>query len=99
MYLLEINLEYRVIIGISAMVVLFGSFLIVFVNSQRKKLQYPKDHQRSHQEQQKNLTEQNLLLEQRVKDRTVELLHQKEALQRSLHELNATQAQLIQREK
>ena len=41
--LLEINLEYRVIFGISGMVLLFTSFLVVFVVSQRKKLQYHKD--------------------------------------------------------
>ena len=99
MRLLQIDIEYRVIIGISAMVILFTSFLIVFVNSQRKKLQYHKNLNALHQEQQQLLTEQNALLEKRVQERTTELQQQKEALQQSLLELKATQLQLIQREK
>jgi two-component system, NtrC family, sensor kinase len=99
MQLLEIDLEYRVIFGISGMVVLFTSFLIVFIISQRKKLQYHKDLHALHEEQEKILTEQNLLLEKRVEERTTELMFQKNELQKSLHELKLTQLQLIQKEK
>lgn len=99
MYLFELTIEDRVIIGISGMVLLFSVFLISFVTSQRKKLQYHKELQLLHEAQQKSLQEQNNLLEQRVQERTVELNQQKEALQNSLTELKATQLHLIQKEK
>jgi two-component system NtrC family sensor kinase len=99
MQLLEISLEQRVIFGISGMVLLFGSFLIVFVMSQRKKLQYHKDLNALHKEQQDILTQQNILLEKRVEERTTELVFQKNELQKSLHDLSLAQLQLIQKEK
>lgn len=99
MQLLEINIEYRVIFGISGMVVLFASFLIVFIISQRKKLQYHKKLHVLHEQQQQILTQQNLLLEKRVEERTLDLVIQKNELQKSLRELNMAQLQLIQREK
>ncbi|MFI5159917.1 MAG: sensor histidine kinase [Sphingobacteriales bacterium] len=99
MQLLEISLESRVIFGISGMVLLFTSFLVVFVVSQRKKLQYHKDLHTLHEEQQQILTQQNVLLEQRVEERTTELVFQKNQLQKSLHDLNLAQSQLIQKEK
>ena len=99
MDLIDISIQSRVAIGISAMLVLFASFLIVFITNQRKKLQYHKDLQAMHEEQQKLLKEQNNLLEQRVKERTAELSEQKDALQKTLQELKASQLQLIQREK
>lgn len=99
MHLLEISLESRVIIGISGMVLLFAAFLIAFVVSQRKKLQYHKDLHALHEEQEQILTQQNVLLEQRVEERTAELVFQKNELQKSLHDLNLAQSQLIQKEK
>jgi signal transduction histidine kinase len=99
MDLLDISLQTRVIIGISAMLVLFTSFLIAFISNQRKKLQYHKNLQAMHEEQQKSLKEQNLLLEQRVFERTAELSEQKGTLQKTLDELKASQLQLIQKEK
>lgn len=99
MHLLEINLEYRVIFGISGMVVLFTGFLIVFVVSQRKKLQYHKNLVALHEEQQRSLTQQNFLLEERVEERTTELVFQKNELQKSLRDLHLAQSQLIQKEK
>ena len=96
MALLEISIQYRVIIGISAMVLLFSSFLIAFISSQRKKLQYHKNLQAIHEEQQQALVQQNILLEQRVSERTAEILQQKETLQSTLTELRASQLQLIQ---
>ena len=99
MYLFNLTIEYRVIIGISAMVLLFSGFLISFITSQRKKLQYHKELQVLNEQQQRSLLEQNNLLEQRVNERTTELSQQKEALQNSLTELKATQMQLVQKEK
>jgi C4-dicarboxylate-specific signal transduction histidine kinase len=99
MVLLEISIQSRVIIGISAMVVLFASFLVVFINNQRKKLQYHKDLQAMHVQQQQMLQEQNIQLENRVQERTAELSEQKETLQETLEELKASQLQLIQKEK
>src|SRR5690349_10697164 len=99
MYLLQINIETRVIIGISAMVILFTSFIIAFVISQRKKLQYHKNVNALHEEQQQILTKQNEVLEEKVQERTSELLQQKETLQQLLNELKAAQSQLVQREK
>ena len=99
MVLLDISIQSRVVIGISAMVVLFASFLIVFISNQRKKLQYHKNLQAMHEEQQKLLKEQNALLEEGVMKRTEELSAQKETLQKTLEELKASQLQLIQKEK
>jgi signal transduction histidine kinase len=99
MALLEISIQYRVVIGISAMVLLFSSFLIAFISHQRKKLQYHKNLQAIHEEQQLALKQQNSLLEQRVKERTNEILQQKETVQNALTELRASQLQLIQKEK
>ena len=99
MALLEISIQYRVFIGISAMVLLFSSFLIAFISNQRKKLQYHKNLQAIHKEQQQALVQQNILLEQRVSERTAEILQQKETLQSALTDLKASQLQLIQKEK
>ncbi|MBC7914671.1 MAG: two-component sensor histidine kinase, partial [Pyrinomonadaceae bacterium] len=99
MYLLEINIETRVIIGISAMVFLFLSFLILFISSQRKKLLYHKELQSLTEKQRQILSTQNTLLEQKVHERTAELSRQKEALQNTLTDLKATQLHLVQREK
>ncbi len=99
MHQFDLSIETRVIIGISAMVLLFTGFLVSFITSQRKKLQYHKDLQLLHEQQRQVLIEQNSLLEQRVNERTTELSQQKEALQNSLTELKATQMQLIQKEK
>lgn len=99
MTLLDISLQSRVIIGISAMVFLFSSFLIAFISNQRKKLQYHKNLQAIHAQQQQALIEQNLKLEDRVKERTTELSEQKENLQVALTNLKASQSQLVQKEK
>ncbi len=87
------------IIGISAMLLLFVSFLISFITSQRKKLQYHKQIQEANEREQQILTEQKNVLEEKVKERTAELIEQKEALQHTLNDLKSTQLQLVQREK
>lgn len=99
MTLLEISIQYRVLFGISAMVLLFFSFLVTFVSNQRKKIKYHKDLQAIQEEQQKSLLEQNLSLELRVQERTAELSIQKENLLSTLSELKTSQLQLIQSEK
>ena len=99
MDLLDISLQSRVIIGISAMVLLFASFLVVFISNQRKKIRYHQSVQAMHEEQQLQLRQQNELLEQRVKERTAELSEQKETLQQTYEELKASQLQLVQKEK
>ena len=99
MCLLLSSTVLRVFIGISAMVLLFTSFLISFITSQRKKIQYHRNMQAMFEEQQRILTEQNELLERRVEERTAELQDQKEALQASLTHLKSTQLQLVQKEK
>ncbi len=99
MNLLDISIQSRVIIGISAMVLLFSSFLIAFITNQRKKLQYHKNLQAIQEERQQALKQQNLQLEDRVKERTVELSEQKESLQKALTDLKASQLQLVQKEK
>ena len=99
MYLLELKIEYTIIIGIAVMLLLFGSFLFAFFSSQKRKLQYHKELHALQEERQETLRQQNLRLEQKVKERTSELSLQKEELQKSLSELRATQLQLIQREK
>ena len=99
MNLLDISLQSRVIIGISAMVLLFSSFLIAFITNQRKKLQYHRNIQAINKQQQRALMQENMKLEDRVKDRTLELSKQKENLQNALTELKASQLQLVQKEK
>jgi len=99
MELIDISIQSRVVIGISAMLLLFISFLVVFVSNQRKKIQYHKELQAMNDERELLLREQNQFLEQRVTERTAELSEQKEALQKTLQELKASQSQLIQKEK
>ena len=99
MLLLDISIQSRVIIGISAMVLLFTSFLIAFISNQRKKIQYHKNLQAIQEEQKKALIQQNILLEQRVGERTAQLQEQKESLQTALSDLKASQLQLVQKEK
>jgi len=99
MNLLDISIQFRVIIGISAMVLLFTSFLVAFITNQRKKLQYHKNLQAINEQQQRALIQQNLELEERVKERTLQLSEQKESLQVALTDLKKSQLQLIQKEK
>lgn len=99
MHLLELSLLDRMYIGIGAMVMLFTSFLFVFITSQRKKIQYHKNMRVMSEEKQRLLTEQNEVLEKKVLERTSELEEQKGALEHSLQNLKATQLQLIQKEK
>src|ERR1700712_2517753 len=93
------GVEYFIVIGIGAMLLLIISFLFAFTITQRKKLQYHKDIQALHDEQKQMLVQQNTLLEKKVSERTSELFLQKQVLEQILDELKSTQAQLIHREK
>jgi two-component system NtrC family sensor kinase len=84
MGLLEISLQYRVIIAIGVMLLFFSSFLISFISSQQKKLKYNKDLQALHEEKSQALKQQNELLEHRVSERTSQLSKQKEILEIAL---------------
>lgn len=99
MTLLDISIQSRVFIGISAMVLLFAGFLVAFISNQRKKIIYHKNLQQLHEEQQQMLLEQNAKLEERVADRTRELRAQTEALEIAITDLKASQLQLVQKEK
>jgi two-component system, NtrC family, sensor kinase len=99
MHLADINMQSRVIIGISAMVFLFTSFLVAFISSQRKKLQYHKNLQALSRQQQDALMTQNSQLEERVHERTIELSSQKEDLEKAMKDLKRSQLQLVQKEK
>ncbi|KAA9040566.1 two-component sensor histidine kinase [Ginsengibacter hankyongi] len=99
MHLLLIDMETRIIIGVTAMVLLFASFIIAFISSQKKKIQYHKNLNILHEQQRLALTQQNESLETRVEERTLELSQQKEMLQKSLNSLKSAQLQLIQSEK
>jgi signal transduction histidine kinase len=99
MYLLEIDMLSRIMIGVIAMVLLFSSFLVAFISNQRRKLENQRNQQVFLEQKQELLKEQNRLLELKVQERTAELELQKTALQDSLSELKATQQQLIHREK
>ncbi len=86
-------------IAIGVMFLLIISFLFAFNISQQKKLQYHKDLQVLHNDQQQMLIQQNTLLEQRVQERTSQLSSQKQTLQDALNNLEASQKLLIQSEK
>jgi signal transduction histidine kinase len=99
MVLLELSIGDRVLIGSLAMILLFASFLVAFIGHQRKKMQYHRELQAMHEQRQKELVQHNLLLEQRVKERTSALQEQTEALKKAMSELEASQLQLVQKEK
>src|SRR6476469_6155948 len=75
MLLLDINIKYRIIIGISAMALLFISFLIAFINNERKKLQHQHDLQALREQQQNQLIEAAIRSEEQERHRIAEALH------------------------
>lgn len=74
MNLHEGNIKLLVLVGISVMLLLFVSFLLIFISTQRRKLQYQKYIQQLHQSQ------QNLLIEAAVRSEESERLRIAEAL-------------------
>lgn len=75
MYLTETNILFKVLIGISAMLLLFGSFLFVLINNERKKLQHQKDIQALREQQQNQLIEAAIRSEELERHRIAEQLH------------------------
>lgn len=70
-----IDIRYLVIIGISVMAILFTSFLVALLFSQRKKLKYQKNMQALREEQQNQLIEAAVLSEETERHRIAETLH------------------------
>jgi two-component system NtrC family sensor kinase len=93
------DIRFLVIAGIAVMLLLFISFLVAFITNQRKKIQYHKNLAVIQEQRQQELVQQNIKLEDRVKERTLELMEQKENLQIALTDLKSSQLQLVQKEK
>src|ERR1700733_13162226 len=73
---LAINNDFvLLIIGSTVMLVLFGSFLLVFIISQRKKLKYQRDVQQLRESQQNQLIEAAIRSEELVRHSISEALH------------------------
>ncbi|MBO0935573.1 histidine kinase [Fibrella sp. HMF5335] len=70
----------------------------LYLIAARQRKTYTKEHQARIDREEAEQRERHLL-EGLVQERTAELTHQKEALQATLNELQATQDQLVQREK
>jgi len=70
----EGNIKLLVLVGISVMLLLFVSFLLIFISTQRRKFKYHKYIQQLHE------TQQNLLIEAAVKSEESERLRIAEAL-------------------
>lgn len=75
MYLIELNLKYLVLLGMGAMLLLFISFLFAFISNQKKKLQYQKNMQALHLQQQNQLIEAAVRSEEIERHRIAETLH------------------------
>jgi signal transduction histidine kinase len=71
----DMDIKYLVIIGISVMVILFGSFLAALIFSQRKKLKYQKNIQAMREQQQNQLIEAAVRSEETERHRIAETLH------------------------
>lgn len=67
--------KFLVIVGIAAMLLLFVSFLIALIISQRKKIQYQRSMQRLKEEQQNQLIEAAVKSEETERHRIAETLH------------------------
>ncbi|MES1213921.1 MAG: ATP-binding protein [Bacteroidota bacterium] len=88
------------ILGIGVFFALVWMFvMLVITNRQRKALEKEKLKTKEEEEQNKILGTLKEQLEIQVAERTSELTKQKEALEKTLHELQSTQTQLIQSEK
>lgn len=72
---MQLELKYRVLIGISAMTLLFVSFLISYISSQRKKLKYRHEMEKLREAQQNQLIEAAIRSEEIERHRIAEALH------------------------
>ncbi|MEQ1678202.1 MAG: ATP-binding protein [Chitinophagaceae bacterium] len=71
----DLDIKYLVIIGISVMAILFTSFLVALIFSQRKKLKYQKNMQSLKEQQQNQLIEAAVRSEETERHRIAETLH------------------------
>jgi len=71
----ETDIKYLVIIGIAVMLLLFASFLVALIFSQRKKLKYQQDVQKLREQQQNQLIEAAVRSEEMERHRIAETLH------------------------
>ena len=69
------NIKLLVLVGISVMLLLFVSFLLVFISTQRRKFQYQKNLQRLREAQQDLLIEAAVRSEESERSRIAEALH------------------------
>lgn len=69
------DLRYLVIIGISVMLLLFTSFLMTLIFSQRKKLKYQQSMEKMREQQQNQLIEAAVRSEETERHRIAETLH------------------------
>jgi len=73
--------------------------MLIITNRQKKELEKEKLKTKQEEQQNKIITQMKAELEVQVAERTAELTRQKEELEHALHDLRATQDQLIQAEK
>lgn len=69
------DIKYLVIVGIAAMLLLFASFLLALIFSQRKKMKYQQNMQQLKEEQQNQLIEAAVKSEETERHRIAETLH------------------------
>ncbi len=69
------DIRYLVIVGIAVMLLLFASFLLTLIFTQRKKLKYQQDMQQLREQQQNQLIEAAVRSEELERHRIAEILH------------------------
>jgi len=69
------DIRFLLIVGIAVMLVLFASFLLALIISQRKKIRYQQDMQKLREEQQNQLIEAAVRSEELERHRIAETLH------------------------
>src|ERR1700694_2076347 len=69
------DIKYLVIVGIAVMLLLFASFLVALIFSQRKKLKYQQSMEKLREQQQNQLIEAAVRSEETERHRIAEILH------------------------
>ncbi len=72
---MQLDLKYRVLIGVSAMTLLFVSFLLSYISSQKKKMKYRHEMDELKETQQNQLLEAAIRSEEIERHRIAEALH------------------------
>src|SRR5688500_10929482 len=96
------DIRYLVIIGISVMLLLFTSFLVALIFSQRKKLKYQRTMEKLREHQQNQLIEAAVRSEETERHRIAETLHDEVGAILSsakLHLLGIKESSLDERDK